>query len=211
MKRGRDQLEEQASPPQQTALVKIETAVNVIVSHVSKWKDLCDCQYQLFKKVEKTPNSLLLHLGAFDEVFCKEIMRVTKLGLPGDYVVTDFGGDAEKAALWFRIARGTVVPPPKRVAFANADDDDVKFKARIARPEDTDAVMAAIESVVACQHHADWAVKELPATYAVRVRYLKTVPGEAIAAASEYPGSKLDFATKTLVCIVPKKLPDLVS
>lgn len=211
MKRGRDEPAARDGAPEFKALVKIESAVQAIVSHVSKWKDLCGCQYQLFKKVEKSSSNLLLHLGAFDEVLCDAVLRVTQLSLPGDYVVTDFGGDVEKAALWFRIARGSVEQKAKRVNFSSQEDDDIRFKIRIARPEDVDAVQSAIESVTASQGHADWSVKELPATYAVRVRYAKTVPGEAVTAASAYEGSKVDFATKTLVCVVPKKVPDLVS
>jgi hypothetical protein len=209
MKRGRgDEGAEAATGG--NALVKIEAAVSAIVRHVAGWKDQCGCQYQLFKKVDKGANSLLLHLGAFDELQCSAVLQATSVTLPGDYVVSDFGGDVDKSALWFRIARGTVETAPKRVNFAPQEDDDVRFKIRVARPEDIDAVQAAVASITACQGHADWVVKELPATYAVRVRYVKTIPAAAILAASHYAGSKLDFAAKTLVCVVKKKVPDIV-
>jgi len=197
-----------------TELVKIESAVAQIVGRVSLWRDLCGCEFSFFKKLEKSSNSATLKIGPFDEVKTDTIVELSTIRLPGDYCVEDFCVDVEKKALCFTITRGRVEPPEgKHVKFTKNENDlkDIDFKTRIAKPEDSTAVRAAIETITKDTGTSDWAVKELPTNYALRFKFRKVVPANALKESAGFSGSKMDFDTGTLVVFVPKKKPDLIS
>ncbi len=207
MKRGREEFESTQQ------LVKVEAAVNVLVSRVSLWKDLCGCQYQFYKKLDKQAQAATLKLGPFDEIRSSAILELVNMKLPGDYAIADYSVDVEKKALCFSITRGaTDIALKKAVTFkpSNNDDEDLDYKTRLARAEDTDEVKRALAIVTKGCGNNEWSVKELPATYAVRIKFRTCVPASALKASAGYPESKMDFDTGTLVCFVPKLHPDIV-
>jgi hypothetical protein len=198
--------------------VKIESVVKRILSAVSKWVDPCGCSYNTEHHLTREKDTVVLKVGFFDSLTCKQICDVIDTPLQGDYTIRNVLVDLHKRTIVFYVQR------LRRDALNSAQDalNDARckpeaspmdmMKLRITysiASDDVAAVQHTVNELGFCLPRASFKVASKPASYAVVFTCKDTVTLAAVRFAAERNGV-VDMDHKQLVVDVKKTTPDIV-
>jgi hypothetical protein len=196
-------------------VVKPETVCAMILEHTKTWKDRCGCLYFIDSKMTLSKDHIVLKVGFFDEIQCTQILDLSALTLPGNYVIRSVSCDMEKQAVVFTITKSTKSARQADVepaAAARADGDLLRLRALYdVKEADAPAVQAALASVTGASEGCQLLrCAHRPGMYVLYISQPRSgfVTSEALVAAAKHCGV-VDFENKQIVISVDKKQSDI--
>lgn len=182
------------------------TAVKPLLVDLEKWRDACGVPFKLSSQLSTPdPSHVVLEVGRFDELLCRNVMGVTHAQLKGGYHIRDLHFNLHLGKLTFFISRdaSAVQAPP-----SDKLDDEVALSLRAKHRLPEDDVEAVLKALAAVGGKIA-SLSSRPKHYELLLEFNGgNVTMHSIAAAVQYAGL-LDRVQGLVVLNIPKHAADI--
>lgn len=198
---------------EEPVLIKPEDVAARILAVVTDWKDSCDCLFDIEHQLIKEKDRLILKLGFFDELLCKQIVSLREIDLEGDFLIKQINCNLLKNSVEITIARQAIQNPLPMVEAAGSDIVDA-LKLRVSHSvSEADAEQVQKQINLIMRGFAGSKLMKVvnrPSFYKVQLLCTSgAIPDCALRKAAEMSGLVV-FDEKTLTFDVPKANPDIL-
>lgn len=207
------------------ALVKVEHAAAALLACAREWKDACGAAFDIEHKISKETDRVLVKIGFFDELTCKQLSQLRDVELPGDFVLADLAADLGRNCLVATVVRSgrgrafrpsdTGVASPRANGAYSGDAVVESLKLRVSfnvKEADAPALQTLISSVVRSFPANEVKLTKIaqrPELYVMTLAVSgERVPDAALRLAADHEGV-VHFGGALLTLVSPKLAADI--